>query len=221
MALAHARRRRDKYIPALKYRWLSPLYDPVIRSAFRDETMKRSLVTQASVKAGHRVLDLGCGTGTLAIRIKRDQPDAFVVGLDGDPAILRIAQRKAMAAGVEVHWDRGLAHELPYPDRSFDAVFASLVLHHLSRANKVGALREVQRVLRPGGFFHVAEFGRPQNGLMAALAKVGGLLEETSDGVDGRLPEMFRTAGLSDVQEARRFMSPLGTISLYRAGAPP
>jgi len=205
------------YLPALKYRWLTPLYDPVIRVAFRESTIKERLVEEAAIKGGQKVLDLGCGTGTLVLLLKRAQPDATVVGIDGDPEVLQIARRKAALSGLEIVLDRGMAYALPYPDESFDVVLTSLVLHHLTREDKARALREVSRVLRPGGSFHAADFGKPQNALMRSLAIVSELLEETKDGVEGRLPEMFRAAGLSGVEETAKFMTPLGTVSLYRA----
>lgn len=217
MAADHMREAEGRYIPALKYRWLTPLYDPVLRWLFREDALKSQLVAQAAIRQGDRVLDLGCGTGTLTILLKKTQPQAIVVGLDGDPQILAIARRKAVAAGIEIAWDHGMAYNLPYPNSSFDVVLTSLMLHHLSREDKIRALGEIYRVLRPGGRFYAADFGKPENSLMRALAKVSELLEETEDGVEGRLPGMFRAAGLERVDESRRFITPLGTLSLYRA----
>ena len=94
------------------------------------------------------------------------------------------------------------------------------MLHHLSPEEKERALREVVRVLGPGGRFLAVDFGMPQNHIMRSLAKVSELLEETADGVEGRYPDMFRAAGLAEVNEIARFMSLLGTIALYRARKP-
>lgn len=217
MSVGHASEDRRAYLPALKYRWLTPLYDPVLRFAFREDAMKDRLVAQIDLRPGQRVLDIGCGTGTLAIRMKRTQPAAAVVGLDGDPVVLNVARRKAANDGVDVTWDLGMAQDLPYPDEAFDAVVTSLMLHHLTPERKGQALREVCRVLRPGGSFHAADFGPPQNRLMRSLAKISELLEHTEDGVEGRLPGMFRDAGLSEVEGTGQFMTPMGTLTLYRA----
>ena len=81
----------DRYIPALGHAWLTGLYDPVLRITMREATFKSRLVAQADLRPGHRVLDIGCGTATLTIEIKRSQPAAEVVGLDGDPEVLRRA----------------------------------------------------------------------------------------------------------------------------------
>ena len=75
----------DRYIPALGFAWLTSFYDPVVRWTTREATFKTLLVEQADIRAGHRVLDLGCGTGTLTMMLKRRQPAAAIVGIDGDP----------------------------------------------------------------------------------------------------------------------------------------
>src|SRR3989337_1666309 len=146
---------RQRYIPALEYDWLTPLYDPLMRWLMPEASFKGRLVEQAQIEPGHRVLDLGCGTGTLTILIKQLHPEAQVVGLDGDPKVLAIARAKAAKAGVEIALVRGMAFVLPFPDRSFDRVLSSLVLHHLNHDNKVRTLNEVFRLLQPGGQLHI------------------------------------------------------------------
>jgi SAM-dependent methyltransferase len=92
------------YIPALGYRWLTRFYDPIVRFTTREDEFKRALLRQASIQDGHRVLDLGCGTGTLAVLVKRARPGAEVFGLDADSEALRLARAKLEEAGVAVHW---------------------------------------------------------------------------------------------------------------------
>ena len=76
---------QSEYIPALKYRALTSLYDPIIRWTTRESTFKRRLLKEAGIQKGHRVLDLGCGTATLTLLIKRAHPMAEVAGVEGDP----------------------------------------------------------------------------------------------------------------------------------------
>src|SRR6266498_4216430 len=106
-----------RYIPALGFRWLTPLYDPLLKWIMREETFKRKLISQANIQSGMKVLDLGCGTGTLTLMIKRAHPKADVSGLDGDPQVLDIARDKSR--GTDIRWDEGLASSLPYPDSTF------------------------------------------------------------------------------------------------------
>jgi cyclopropane fatty-acyl-phospholipid synthase-like methyltransferase len=103
----------NSYIPALGYRWLTRFYDPVVRLTTREATFKEALLRQASIRDGHRILDLGCGTGTLVIMVKRAYPSAEVFGLDADPEALKLARTKLEEAGVEGQLDQGLASALP------------------------------------------------------------------------------------------------------------
>lgn len=211
------RRNRNKYIPALGYDWLTSLYDPLIRWTMRESVFKRRLVEQAGIEKGHRVLDLGCGTATLTILIKKTQPGAEVVGIDGDRKILEIARSKVKSSGMDISLYEGMAFDLPCRDDYFDRVFSSLMFHHLTRDDKSRALREIRRVLRPGGEFHVADFGAPQNALMRFISLITRNFEEVSDNVKGMLPGMFRHAGLEQVEATAHYMTIFGTLSLYRA----
>ncbi|MEW6405163.1 MAG: methyltransferase domain-containing protein, partial [Chloroflexota bacterium] len=109
-----------RYIPALHFRWLTPLYDPLLKWVMREETFKRKLIQQANIQPNMKVLDLGCGTGTLTLMLKQAQPQAEVIGIDGDSQVLDIARAKSR--GTNIQWDEGLATSPPYPDSSFDRV---------------------------------------------------------------------------------------------------
>ena len=214
---------RHEYIPALNYDWLTPLYDPLVRWTLRESTFKRHLVKQAGIDRGHRVLDLGCGTGTLTLLIKSHYPKAEVFGLDADPKVLAVARAKAAKAGLIVRLDHGMAFDLPYPDASFDRVISSLLFHHLTRENKERTLKEIFRVLRQGGELHVADWGKARNWPMRVAFLLIQMLdgfETTADNVNGLLPEMFRSAGFEEVQETIRYMTIVGTLSLYVARKP-
>ncbi|HEX8998523.1 MAG TPA: class I SAM-dependent methyltransferase [Blastocatellia bacterium] len=212
----------EHYIPALSYDRLTFLYDPVVRLTTREAAFKAALLSQAQIQPGQRVLDLACGTATLTIAIKQAHPQATVIGIDGDPAILRRARGKAKQAGVEMQLDEGLSYELPYTDESFDHVLSSLFFHHLTRENKLRTLTEVRRVLKPGGEFHVADWGAPQNGLMK-LASQGIVLLDgatTKDNFAGQLPVFIRRSGFEAVEETQHFNSLFGTIRLHKAHKP-
>ena len=216
-------RNRAEYIPVLKYNWLTPLYDPLLRWTMRESTFKRRLVEQARIKRGHRVLDLGCGTATLTLLIKKAHLEAEVIGLDGDPKVLEIARGKVAKAGLDVTLDLGMSFELPYPDSSFDRVLSSLLFHHLTGENKGRTLKQVFRILRPGGELRVADFGKPQNFLMRIVSFPWQIFEgfkTTADNVKGLLPELFQAAGFEEVQETSRYMTMFGTLSLYKPRKP-
>ena len=210
---------REHYIPALGAAWLTPLYDIVARLT-GERRFKRRLVEQAHIASGQDVLDLGCGTGTLALLVKQTCPGARVVGLDIDPRILAIARRKTQRAGADLELRQGSATEPPFAPASFDRVLTTLVLHHLTTAQKRTALKAVRGLLRPGGELHVADWGKPHNALME-VASMGFRLfdggEPTQANLSGQLPALIAAAGFSDVAETERWMTPFGTLSFIRA----
>ncbi len=212
--------KNEKYIPALSYDRLTPLFDPLIRWSMRELELKRRLIDQARIESGQRVLDLGCGTATLTILIKQTHPDAEVVGLDGDPKVLTIAKAKAAQAQVQLTLDHGMAFDLPYPDRSFDRVVSSLVIHHLTTENKRRTFKDICRVLRPGGELHVLDFGPPHNLYTSMIARLGQRLEEAADNVKGLLPQMLCEAGLEQAEVTQRFTTIFGPLALYQARRP-
>lgn len=214
----------DFYVPALRFRALTPAYDALVRLTTRERAFKPALVAQARISPGHRVLDLGCGTGTLALLVKRQQPDAEVTGIDGDPEILGIAKRKARRARADVSLDLGLSFELPYEDAHFDRVLTTLFFHHLSAEDKLRTAAELARVIKPGGELHVADWGRPANALLRLLHRPVQWLDgfaNTQDNVEGRLMPMLESAGFTDLVEHRHFNTVLGTLRCFSAARPP
>lgn len=214
---------QSKYIPALRFRWLTPLYDAVVRLTTRERAFKSALIQNLNLADGTRVLDIGCGTGTLTLWIKRRQPGAAAFGLDGDRQALSIAIAKARAQSLDVRFTTGLSFSLPYSDGSFDCVVSSLFFHHLASNDKLRTAREILRVLKPGGELHVADWGRPSNAVLRAafwLVQVLDGFANTQDNVEGKLPRLFADAGFDVISITREFDTSLGTIALLRASKP-
>jgi ubiquinone/menaquinone biosynthesis C-methylase UbiE len=210
----------EPYVHALRFRSLTRFYDRVLRATLKEEKFKGLLVEQARVRPGHRVLDLGCGTGTLTVLLKQAAPQATVVGLDGDTETLGLAREKAARESVEIQFHEALAWDAPFETASFDRVVSSLVFHHLTAENKRRTLRRIREWLRPGGELHVADWGRAQDLLMRLAFLPVQLLdgfETTSDSVRGLLMPLMREAGFEEVSETRRERTVFGTLSLYRA----
>lgn len=186
----------EEYIPALGYRFLTPFYDFIQKYIVRDVRYKALLIQQANIQAGQDVLDLGCGTGTLAIMVKQTQPNAEVAGLDADPEMLKVARDKSAMHHAPVQFDAGYTNSLPYPDESFDRVLSSIMIHHLKTPEKETTAREVFRVLKPGGQLHIIDFGRPYTWYGKILGLFLHKFEEANDNIEGRLPEIFAAPGL-------------------------
>ncbi len=212
--------KNDNYIPALSYDLLTPFYDPVVRFTTRESAFKKALIEQCRIEAEHRVLDLACGTGTLTVLIKTVAPQAEVIGIDGDPKILKLARKKARAGNFGIQFDEGMSFDLPYQNGSFDRVVSSLFFHHLTRENKLKTLNEVKRVLKQGGEFHVADWGLPANPLMRFSSRLIQLLdglETTADNFNGLLPVLMTDSGFKEIEETNRYNTFFGTIRLHRA----
>ena len=205
----------SKYIPALSWKVLTPFYDIFFRWTMREELFKRRLIEQAQIRPGQRVLDLGCGTGTLTVMVKQAHPNSEVIGLDGDPQILEIARHKANRAGASITFDEGMAHQLLYPDTSFDRVLSSMVFHHLTTQDKQKTLAEIYRVLKADGELHLVDFGVPDGFYARIISLLMRRFERVDDNINGHIPEMFVRAKFS-VAKTSEFSTLFGTLALLR-----
>lgn len=214
------KKKSEQYIPALSYDFLTPFYDTAMKWTVRETAFKSQLIRQAVISESDKILDLGCGTATLTIAIKNACPRAEVTGLDGDPKILELARQKSRSAGVEIKFVEGLSSEMTFPDECFDKVVSSLFFHHLNRISKEKTLRQILRVLKPGGGLHIADWGHPANFLMRAVSQTVKVLdgaETTRDNFAGLLPEIIENAGFRTVKETAVFNSLFGTLRLWKA----
>jgi len=182
------------YRPAAGHDWLLPLYDPVVKLLGADSA-RRALLDQAKVQAGHRVLDIGCGTGTFATLIKEFHPDVDIVGLDPDPKALARARRKSERSAIPIRFAQGFADELPYPEASFDHVFSTFMFHHLLADKREKTLCEVRRVLAPGGSFHVLDFTPPKANPLGLLTRYFHSSEQLKDNSAERILSLLHQAG--------------------------
>lgn len=212
--------KRENYIPALRFDWLTKFYDPVVELTTREKYFKKRLIEQADLKDTYEVIDVGSGTGTLAILIKNLYPNIEVNGLDGDSNILEIANRKSINTDVKVDFRKGLSYDMPYKNEKFDRCFSSLFFHHLTLENKENTFREMHRILKSEGEIHIADWGKPTNRLMRILfylVQIFDGFETTTDNVKGVLPQLMKKAGFHDVSIVEEVSTIFGTMTLYKA----
>ena len=229
-----------EFLPAMGRHALLPLYDPLTRILGVGAAHRR-LVDDADIRAGQHVLEIGCGTGNLLLAVARTRPVASAVGLDPDPAALAVARRKADRRGLAARWERGYADELPFPDSSIDRVLSAFMFHHLPTDQKQAALREVRRVLAPGGSLNLVDIvgHSPQTAgpIARLLHRVHGHGEQDHvghgtgssrhgrahgrlvDNAPDRVRELMSEAGLVDAVEVARSRSLVGRLAYYRARA--
>lgn len=203
------------YIPAAGRDWLLPFYDP-LQWLLGGQRIRRAMLDAAALRPGMRVLDVGCGTGSLVAELARSWPEVVVTGLDPDPLALARARGKLERAGREARLDEGFADDLPYPEASFDRVFSSFMFHHLSREVKEGMLREVRRVLAPGGALHLVDFGGEEraHGLLAHFIHSH---DDVGDNFGGGIPRLMQEAGFGRVREVSSRRTLFGRVTHCQA----
>lgn len=206
------------YLPAAGHDALLPGYDLLTR-LFGFNRVHETLIAQAELADGHRVLEIGCGTGNLAIRAKKTHPAVSVVGSDPDPLALSRAQRKTVQLNG-IRFERGYAQRLPYADGEFDRVLSSMMLHHLDDDAKSAAAAEVFRVLRPSGRVHLVDMGgdmTARDGLSARLVMHS---PHAAGNLGDAIPRLLRAAGLDCTEVATQRHRFVGRLTYYRARRP-
>ena len=143
----------------------------------RERWLRESILRVARLAPGETMLDVGCGTGTLAVAAgRRVGPDGRMFAIDAAPEMVAAARAKARKAGVEIDVQQATAQALPFAGGQFDLVTATLVLHHLPRPGRETCAREMARVLRPEGRVLAVDFAsssQAQGGLFHRLHRHG------------------------------------------------
>jgi ubiquinone/menaquinone biosynthesis C-methylase UbiE len=143
----------------------------------REGIFREKVIDLARLQPGEFVLDVGCGTGTLAIAAKRRVGSTGrVYGIDASSEMIARATKKAKKAGVEVVFQNEVVEALPFPDAYFNAVLSTLMLHHLPHKAREQCAREMRRILKPGGRVLAVDFGgteREKRGLLAHFHRHG------------------------------------------------
>lgn len=178
-------------------RWYD-LFGTVI-SFGRDKAIRDKLIELAAPTPGENVLDVGCGTGTLAVALKSKVGTGEVHGIDASPEMIEVANEKSAKDGSDIDFQVALIEAIPFPDASFDLVTSSLMLHHLPDDLKRTGLAEIRRVLKPGGRFMAMDLAadRSHSPLGHLLSIIGHAHGE--DMVD-KLASMLEDAGFGDIE---------------------
>lgn len=198
--------------------WMAPYYNTLCRAmgvgrAFRERTLRL-----AALRPGENALDVGCGTGVLTqLAAKAVGPAGTAWGIDPAVDMIRVALTNAAVADSPACFKPGVIEEIAFESESFDAVFASFMLHHLPPDVKRAGLREVRRVLKSDGRLVVVDLDRPRNALWWVLLWPLRFHEGPSENLDGRISGLLAESGFDPVSIAGRWA---GFVTFWVARKP-
>lgn len=216
----------DRYTPAAGHHWLTPFYDLGVAALTRESRWRNALIEQLHPDPSDTIVDIGCGTGSLLVRVGKAAPSAQLVGIDPDPAVLTRARRRFADAGLSIELHIGLARQTAelLNGRRPTKIVSSLVFHQVPMEEKQAALASMYAALGAGGELHIADYGLQRTRLMRILFRsiiqnLDGRLN-TEPNARGVLPELMHDAGFRSVEETAVIPTLSGSISLYRATRP-
>ena len=207
------------YIPALGYNWLTNFYDLAISITMPEKRFRTKLIDHVNPLEGEKILEFGFGTGeNLILGVNRNSNVQFK-GLDIDPKVKRISEKKFKANSIDVRLDIYNGGKFPYQNNAFDKVFSSLVFHQLDAKTKESSLNEIHRILKPNGVLIIGDWGKPRSKMMRIMFYFVQILDgfaTTKDNVDGKLPTYVEKSGFMDVVETGYINTKIGTYCYYK-----
>lgn len=190
----------------------------------QQEDILETTLAAAELRPGERLVDVGCGSGKLAVAAAamlgdRHGGEGHVLGIDATPGIIDLAIERAHAAGVAADFQVGIAEALPLGDGEADAVTSSYFFHHLPSEVKPEALREMWRVLAPGGWLVITDYARARGlyGLIASIPMRANFYEYVRPQLGGELERIIAAEGLGEPETVAVY---LGYITVMRLTKP-
>jgi ubiquinone/menaquinone biosynthesis C-methylase UbiE len=214
----------QSFTPALGRTEFTWAYDFAIRLLTRERVWRDALLAQVAPNNDETILDVGCGTGTFAIMLKRNAPKAQIIGLDPDPEALALAARKAESMHIDVEWRQGFVRDAASSPADYDKAVSSLMFHQMPLAEKCIGLRAMFDALRPGGELHIADYAYQRSRTMRRLfrwtvQRIDGV-KDTQPNADGALEEILGELSGEIVMPKHVIQTPTGAISLFRLTKP-
>jgi len=213
-----------QFTPALGLPGLTRGYDLAIRLLTREAVWRNMLLRQVAPLSNETIIDVGCGTGTFAMMLKRAAPAARITAIDPDPDVLDRARRKADAEDIEIEWRQGFAQDVADLGVSFDKAVSSLVFHQVPLVGKRAGVAAMFACVRPGGEVHIADYALQDSALMRALFR---LTVQTLDGradtqpnADGVLERILSDYGAAVVAPRAIVAHPTCALRLLRTNNP-
>lgn len=208
------------FIPAIKYSFLTPYYDIIIRLVVPEKKIRTYIANLVSEENKKKLLDVGVGTGTQLTYIQDINPSLDLYGWDVDEQILKIAQQKI---GHFTHLICSSPPFIPFPDNHFDTVVCTWVFHHLTDEQKATLLTEIHRVLKPGGTFVLGDWGKPKTiwlRMAFCLVQLVDNFETMRAHEKGEIPAFITQSGFINREEKAHFPTLMGSFYIITADKP-
>ena len=212
---------RIGYTPPLRYRSLTPFYDGVIALLTRERTWRTELVRQIDPSPTDFIVDVGSGTGSLALALRKVDTQHVYLGIDPDIQALVRARKKLSAFKDKSDFQSG--YFTPTSLAAYPAptkIVSSLVLHQVTLDEKSKILALMHSQLSPGGTCIIADYGhqktRVEKTLFRLTVQALDGVADTQPNADGVIPQLMQNAGFAEVEQTIRIATPTGTISIYR-----
>lgn len=208
-----------EFTPALGSPLLTGSYDLAIRLLTRETVWRNKLLRQVAPGDGEAIADVGCGTGTFALKMKQAAPGARIIGIDPDPAVLKRAAAKADKVGLDIEWRLGFARDAAELEGQLDKVVSSLVFHQVPLLEKRNGVAAMFASVRPGGEIHVADYAHQRSRIMRSLFRLTvQLLDGRADtqlNADGALESILTDQAGAEVLPQSVVQTATGSISLF------
>lgn len=209
-----------KFVAALRFKWLTPLYDFVVGLTMPEKVIKQSVIKNAYLTDYANILDFGCGTATLTIMAKEHRPLIKIAGIDIDKSILNKAAKKVKRKNQDIALTHYNGEQLPFEDNSFDRVISCLVFHHLTTPVKQKALAELFRITKNEGQLIIADFGRSacwhQRILFNLVRGLDGF-KSTSANAKGLMLSLIADAGFINPVIKQKIKTVFGEVQIFKA----
>ncbi len=189
-----------KFAPAFISKDFAHIYDAAVNLVGVGDSLHAKILKVKKLKGTEKVLDVGAGTGTLAVLLKETYPKLEVTAVDPDDQILAIAKKKADKRKCDITLVQSGAEKLPFKESSFDIIYSTLTFHHLPLEIKHLALEEIHRVLKPKGQFILVDIGKPKNSIWKFLLHIESIVETNAymkDNLEGNIPKFMLQHGFT------------------------
>ncbi|MEW6456653.1 MAG: methyltransferase domain-containing protein [Acidobacteriota bacterium] len=205
------------YIPPTPLNFFTKFYDIGCILMGLGKKFRFFIVQNLKLSGKERILDAGCGTGTLLLILKKIYPSITAEGLDPDSNVLNIAKKKFEKNGINITLYCSKMDNMPFEDNSFDVLVSSLAFHHIKKEERMPSLGECLRILKPRGKMLLIDFGPPDSNFFNRILSIlMGFFELIEDGKKGRIPLLMKEAEFSEVKHTAKYLHNIAFYEGYK-----